>query len=194
MAILSKVIRVFGIIGVMLVLAVIGSILAFDPPPFRLQDDHEFVLSVTPPAPLGKTLRPIEDGLACKQKLVAYTSGLFGRPVITVFDWLKRQSGALPDQDYHLSASKPNAIWAIRIDRAANKFCWFREGDAKVGLTDAYCGPTIVRESATVIEAIEQGVNWNSIAFDKTTYTLMMIGLESYRRPPVASISYFECR
>ena len=139
-------------------------------------------------------LRPIEDGLACKEKLAAYTSGLLGRPVITVFDWLKHQSGKVPDKDYHLWAGKSNGTRAIKVDRAANKFCWFREGDAKVGLTDAYCGPTIVQESASLIEGRENGLNWNSVVFDKTTYTMMIVGLDRHRRPPVAWISYFECR
>jgi hypothetical protein len=49
LSILSKIFKVLGTIIAMLILAVIGLIVIFDPPPFQLQEASEFVLSVPPP-------------------------------------------------------------------------------------------------------------------------------------------------
>ena len=138
-------------------LIVLCLILIFDPPPFRLWDEDKFVLSVKPPPTLDPNLaRPIEDGLACKVKLDAFVGGrLLFRPVINFFDWLKRHSGAVPEKDYHLYGTKKDDAWAIKVDRATNKFCWLTANQQKAGITDAYCGPDIIREDATRIEALQ---------------------------------------
>ena len=96
-------------------------------------------------------------------------SGRFGRPVINFFDWLKRQSGAVPEKDYHLYGTKKDDAWAIKVDRATNKFCWSKAGDAAVGITDPYCGPDIIREDETRIEALQANKYGTVIAvsFDK---------------------------
>lgn len=193
MIILSKTIRVVGVIVGIPVLAVLCLILIFDPPPLRLQDEDKFVLSVNPPLPLNlKLAGPIEDGLACKRRLQSDMNGNFGRPVITFFDWLKRQSQGVPEKDYHLSGSKPNDVWAIRLDRATKKICWLMASQIKAGITDAYCGPSIIHEDAKRIYAFDE-FNYVAVAFDKTTYTLIFSGLSPFMSPPMATITYLEC-
>ena len=140
LTVLSKIARVLIIIVMLLVLAVVGSILVLDPPPLRLQEPNEFVLSVTPPASDGAR-HPIEAGLACDHKLEGDLSGLLGRPQITFFDWLKRQSGKPSERDYHLSGRKPNDTWAVKVDRATNSFCYQTRSLVGAGLTDPHCGP-----------------------------------------------------
>src|SRR5262249_54536981 len=80
--------RVLIVIVLLLVLAVVGSMLVFDPPPLQLREPNEFVLSVTPPAADGSR-HPVEDGLACNHKLEGHLSSVMGRPQITLFDWLR---------------------------------------------------------------------------------------------------------
>jgi hypothetical protein len=193
--ILSKAIRVLGANVVILVLAVLSGILILDPPPFRLRDEDNFILSVKPPTFDRNLAGSIERGLACKRTLQTEASGAFGWPMITLSDWLKRQSGAVPEPDYHLYGTKPNDTWAIKIDRATNKFCWLRAKDAEAGITDAYCGPSIVREDATRIEALQDGKLGAVIAlfFDKTTYTATIASLDWLTAPASAAITYLEC-
>jgi hypothetical protein len=192
---LSKAIRIIGAVLAILVLIVLCLILIIDPPPFRLWDQDKFVLSVEAPPALDPNLaRPIEDGLACKVKLDAYMSGRFGRPVINFFDWLKRQSGAVPEKDYHLYGTKKDDAWAIKVDHATNKFCWLQAGDAASGITDAYCGPDIIREDATRIEALQHGKYGVVVAvfFDKKAHTATIARL-AMEPPASASIEYLEC-
>jgi hypothetical protein len=190
---LSKTIRVLGVVVMMLIFVVLCSILIFDPPPFRLRDEDKFVLSVEPPHTIDRNLAPsIERGLACQLRPESVASDDFGRPVITLFDWLKRQSGAAPKPDYHLVGTKRNDAWAIKIDRTTNKFCWLRASDAEAGITDAYCGPSIIREDATRIEAFDNN-NYVAVAVDKMTYTIIITSLDRFMHPPRAAIWYLEC-
>jgi hypothetical protein len=177
----------------LLVLAVVGSILVFDPPPLRLREQNEFVLSVTPPASSGAR-HPIEAGLACDHKLEGHVSGLLGRPQITFFDWLKRQSGNPSERDYHLSGRKPNDTWAVKVDRATNSFCYQTRSLIGAGLTDPHCGPKIIDENASRIVAAEQHVYdlISAMVFDKKAYTLTFTGL-SIAFPGVATVAYLEC-
>jgi hypothetical protein len=114
MRILSKAIRVLGAVVALLVLAVVCIILVVDPLPLRFSDGDNFVLSVKAPRQIDRKLAgSIERGLSCKVRLESYASGNFGRPVITIFDWLKQQTGALREPDYHIYGTKPNSAWAI---------------------------------------------------------------------------------
>ena len=190
---LSKAIRIIGAVLAILVLIVLCLILIFDPPPFRLWDQDKFVLSVeAPPARDPNLAGSIERGLACKLKLDAYMSGRFGRPVINFFDWLKHLKQGVPEKDYHLYGTKKDDAWAIKVDRATNKFCWLTANQQKAGITDAYCGPGIIREDATRIEALQDDKYSAAIAvfFDKTTYTMTMASLDWSVPPASAGIVY----
>jgi hypothetical protein len=124
-----KILRWLGIpIGV-LVLIVVGIIMKVDPPPLRLRDEDEAVLSVSPPPKLDGLQHSIENGLSCKHKLQSYTSSVYGRPQINFFDWLRHSKGVPAEPDVHLLASKPDDTWTIKVDRST--------------LTDASCGPKI---------------------------------------------------
>ena len=81
-----------GKIIVGIVASLLLALVIFDPPPLRLRDADEFVLSVTAPNKLDPQFtHPIEGGLACNRKLQSWTSHFMGRPVITIFDWLRRE-------------------------------------------------------------------------------------------------------
>jgi hypothetical protein len=193
---LSKTNRIIGAVLAILVLAALSLILIHDSPPLRLWDEDKFVLSVKPPPTLDRNLtRSIEGGLTCKIKLDALASGRFGRPVINFFDWLKHQSGAAPEKDYHLYGTKSDETLAIKVDRATNKFCWLRANQVKAGITDAYCGPDIIREDATGIEALQDDKYSAAIAvfFDKRTYTMTVASLNWLGPPASAAIQYLEC-
>jgi hypothetical protein len=193
---LSKAIRIIGAVLAILVLIVLCLILIFDPPPFRLWDEDKFVLSVKPPPTLNRNLAgSIEDGLACKVKLDAYMSGRFGRPVINFFDWLKHLKQGVPEKDYHLYGTKPDDSWAIKVDRAANKFCWLTANQQKAGITDAYRGPDIIREDGTRNDALQADKYGAVIAvsFDKKSYTATIANLDWSVPPASASIEYLEC-
>jgi hypothetical protein len=197
MALLSKAIRVLVVIVAIFVLAIVGVILVLDPPPFRLHDEDNVVISIDAPKAIDPNLAgSIERGLACNRKLQTDTSGHFGRPLITVFDWLKHQSGKIPERDYHLTAARQDDAWAIKIDRASNKFCWLRASDAAAGITESYCGPRIVREDATRIQAFQDDPYGAAVAvvFDKMTYTVTITGLDWWAQPAGASITYLQCR
>jgi hypothetical protein len=121
--IVSKILRYLGIALAIIILAVIALILWIDPPPFRLQEADEFVLSIptfSPPGPHD----PIETGLACTLKLDGGVSKYGGRPTLTIFDWIKKQYGKPPEKDIHLYGTKLNDAWAIKVDRATKSFCF----------------------------------------------------------------------
>jgi hypothetical protein len=194
--IFSKVIWVLGAVASLLALVIISGVLIVDPPPFRLRDDDKVALSIERP----RTIDPgfagsIERGLACTRRLEVSTTGRFRRPEITLFDWFKRTSGSVPDPDYHLEASKPNDTWAIKVDRTKNKFCWLRPGEVQSGMSDSYCGPNVVREDATQIEALSDGKFGSAVAvvFDKRTYTVTLTTLDWVGSPASAEIDYLEC-
>jgi len=153
----------------------IGLILFFDPPPLRLREDDKFVLSVSPARKLDGQQHALESGLACKHKFESYSSSAFGRPVITLFDWLKRQDGKAAEQDVHLSGSKRNDTWALKVDRSTNTLCYQQPSSVEVGLPDAYCGPKIIHENANRLVALEDRdfEFVRAIYFDKKTYTLI---------------------
>lgn len=190
---MSKAIRVLGIIAVMLIAVIVGAILVLDPPPLQLREPDQFFLSVPPPPTLDSLQHSIDNGLGCKQKLETYMSNSFGRPVITLFDWLRdRISGQLPERDVHLEISKPNNSWAVKVDRASKAVCFLMTEAVKVGVTDAYCGTKIIHEDATRIVAFEDIDHSlvRVIFFDKQTYTLTMTELGENRS---SGMIYFEC-
>jgi len=161
-----------------------------------LWDEDKFFLSVEAPPALDPNLAgSIERGLACKLKLHADMSGRFGRPVINFFDWLRHQSGAVPEKDYHLYGTKSDDAWAIKVDRSTNKFCWLTANQQKAGITDSYCGPDIIREDATRIEALQANKYGTVIAvfFDKKSYTATIANLDWSVPPAPAWIEYLEC-
>ncbi len=193
---LSKAIRIIGAVLAILVLIVLCLILIIDPPPFRLWDQDKFVLSVEAPPALDPNLAgSIERGLACKLKLHADMSGRFGRPVINFFDWLKHLKQGVPQRAYNLYGTKEDRSWAIKVDRTTNKLCWSKAGDAAVGITDPYCGPDIIREDATRIEALQANKYGTVIAvsFDKKSYTATIANLDWSVPPATAWIEYLEC-
>ena len=193
---LSKAIRIIGAVLAILVLIVLCLILIIDPPPLRLWDEDKFVLSVEAPPALDPNLAgSIERGLACKLKLHADMSGRFGRPVINFFDWLKHLKQGVPQKAYNLYGTKEDRSWAIKVDRTTNKLCRSKAGDAAVGITDPYCGPDIIREDATRIEALQANKYGTVIAvsFDKTSYTATIANLDWSVPPATAWIEYLEC-
>jgi hypothetical protein len=113
------------------------------------------VLSVPPAPKLDGLQHPIETGLACKHKLESYSSSAFGRPVITVFDWLKRQNGRAAERDVHLVGSKETDSWAIKVDRPTNTVCYLKPNYVQAGMADPYCGPKIIHEDANRLVALE---------------------------------------
>jgi hypothetical protein len=191
--IFSKIFKTLGIIIMVLILAVLVLIVIFDPPPFQLRETGEFVLSVPPPTP-SSIHDPIESGLACKLKLEGGMSSIGGRPIITIFDWLKKQSGEQQGRDFHLYGSKRNDAWAIKVDRATKSFCFQMAKNVEVGLTDAYCGPKIIHEDANRIVAIEDSdYSWiTTIVFDKQKYTVRMSQLAEGDSTST-NIQYLEC-
>ena len=193
---LSKAIRIIGAVLAIIVLIVLCIILIIDPPPLRLWDEDKFVLSVKPPPARDPNLaRSIENGLACRLRLVADMSGRSGRPVINFFDWLKHLKQKVPQKAYNLYGAKEDRSSAIKVDRATNKFCWLQAGDAAAGITDAYCGPDIIREDATRIEALQDGKYGVVVAvfFDKKAHTATIARLDWMVPPASASIEYLEC-
>jgi hypothetical protein len=190
---LSKPFKVFGIIIAMLILAVLGLIVMIDPPPLQLQETSEFLISVPPPTP-SNIHDTVESGLACKQKLEGGMSGIGGRAIITIFDWLKKQNGQPQAQDFHLYGSKRNDAWAIKVDRATKSFCFLKAKNVEVGLTDAYCGPKIIHEDSKRIVAIEDNdFSWiTTIIFDKQKYTVRIAQLAEADYLST-SIQYLEC-
>ena len=187
--------RVLAKILTLIVLVVVGAILALDPPPLRLREENEFVLSVAAPTPDNSSRHPIESGIACEHKLEAATSGILGRPVITFFDWLKRQAGKVPERDYRLFGNKPHDRWAIKVDRPTNTFCYQRPSSVEVGLTDPYCGPKIIREDANHIVAVEDRAYEfvRVVVFDKKNYTVTMTAIDQLLQGS-ASLEYLQCR
>ena len=113
------------------------------------------MLSVPPAPKLDGLQHPIETGLACKHKLESYSSSAFGRPVITVFDWLKRQNGRAAERDVHLVGSKETDSWAIKVDRPTNTVCYLKPNYVQAGMADPYCGPKIIHEDANRLVALE---------------------------------------
>jgi hypothetical protein len=150
-----KLLRALGIVVAVLVLGIVCLILIADPPPLRLRDNEKVMLSVLPPPKLDGLQHPIETGLACKRKIESYTSANYGRPQITIFDWLRHQRGEPSEQDVHLYGSKPNDTWAIKLDRATKMFCYLQPSLVEAGVTDPYCGPKIIHEDANRIVAVE---------------------------------------
>jgi hypothetical protein len=193
---LSKVIRIFGIIIGVLVAGIIALVLIFDPPPLRLRDETSFVLSVPiPTAPMSPSVHdPLEMGLACNRKLEGATGSLSGRPVITIFDWLRQQSGTASERDYHLYGTKTNDSWAFKIDRPTNTVCYQTPRGVEAGLTDAYCGPKITDENANRIIAVENKPYdfVTAILFNKKTLALTMTQI-NVQEQLGASIEYFQC-
>jgi hypothetical protein len=193
LATLSKVMLIVGTIITVLIVGIVGLILILDPPPLRLRDETKFVLSVPPPTP-ANTHDPLEMGIACKRKLESATGSLTGRPQITFFDWLRHQSGKVPEPDYHLHGSKMNDTWAFKIDRATNTVCYEQSGSVEVGITDPYCGPKITYENADRIIAVDNnpydfvGV----VLFNKKNLTLTMTQVNVLEQLG-ASIDYFQC-
>jgi hypothetical protein len=193
--ILAKTLRVLGAIVAALIVVAIGLIMFFDPPPLRLRDDDKVVVSVPPARKLDGLQHRLEEGVACKLKLESYSSSMFGRPMITFFDWLKHsQAGHAPEPDVHVYGSKPDDTWAIKVDRSTNTVCYHRPSDVKAGIPDAYCGPKIIHENANRLVAIEDRdfEVVRAIYFDKKTYTLMMTELGEVFAGS-ASMEYFEC-
>jgi hypothetical protein len=119
---------------------------------------------------------------------------LTGRSQITFFDWLRHQSGKVPEPDYHLYGTKVNDTWAFKIDRATNTVCYLQSGSVEVGITDPYCGPKITYENADRIVAVDNkpydfvGV----VLFNKKNFTLTMTQV-SVLEQLGASIEYFQC-
>ena len=193
MSILSRTFKVLGTIIAMLILAVIGLIVVFDPPPFQLQEASEFVLSVPPPTP-SSIHDTIETGLACKLKLEGGMNSIGGRAIITIFDWLKKQSGEPQGRDFHLYGGKRNDGWAIKVDRATKTFCFQKAKNVEAGFTDAYCGPKIIHEDTNCIVAIEDNdFSWiTTVIFDKQKYTVRIAQLAEGDSTST-SIQYLEC-
>jgi hypothetical protein len=185
--------RIVGAILLVLIAGIIGLVLIFDPPPLRLQDETKFVLSVPAPTP-PNAHDPLEMGLACNRKLEAFTGNLSGRPLITIFDWLRRQSGKASEPDYHLYGTKMNDTWAFKIDRATNTFCYQKPGSVEAGITDAYCGPKITDENADRIIGVENKPYdfVTAVLFNKKTLTLTMTQINVLEQLG-ASIEYFQC-
>ena len=179
---------------IIVVVFILGGILIFDPPPLRLRDVDEVALSVPPARKLDGLRHPIETGLACNRKLESYTSSAFGRPEITVFDWLRRNKGEPPELDVHLEARKRNDTWAVKVDRATNTICYQEPSYVQAGMADAYCGPKIIHEDANRIVAFEDRDFFvvKSVFFDKKTYKLLMTDISEISDTG-AWIGYFEC-
>jgi hypothetical protein len=192
-AILQKATRIVGGIVLSLAIGLVGLILIFDPPPLRLQDETEFVLSVPPPRP-PSAHDPLEMGVACDRKLEGYTGSLTGRPQITFFDWLREQSGTPSPPDYHLRGVKMTDTWAFKIDRASKSVCYQKPGNVQAGITEPYCGLKITFENADRVIAIEDshfdGVT--TILFDKKIFTLTMTQINVLAQLG-AGIEYFQC-
>lgn len=190
---LLKAIRVVGVTALVLVTGIIGLILFIDPPPFQLQDEVEFVLSVPPPR-LVSVHDPLEAGIACNRKLEGYTGGLGGRPQITFFDWLRHQSGKPSEPDYHLHGSKMNDTWAFKIDRSMKAICYQKPRDVEAGITDPYCGLLITFESPDRIIAVDNrpydGIS--TALFNRKNFTLTMTGINVLEQLG-ANIEYFQC-
>ena len=172
---------------------IVALVLIYDPPPLRLHDETSFVLSVPPPSPLSAH-DTLDMGLACSRKLTTYTGNLSGRPIITVYDWLRKQNGKAPEPDYHLHGEKKTDTWAFKIDRATKAFCYQRPGNVEAGIPDPYCGPTITSETADRIIAVENKPFdfVTAILFNKKTLTLTMTQINVLEQLG-ASIEYFQC-
>ena len=187
--------RIVGTIIVVLIVGIIGLVLVLDPPPLRLQEETEFILSVPAPKP-PSALDPLQMGIACDRKLEAYTGfNRWGRPQITFFDWLKRQSGIPPEPDYHLYGVKMSDTWTFKIDPAIRTVCY--QKSVEVGITDPYCGPKITFENEDRIIAVEDAhYGWDdavsTILFSKRNFTLVMTQINNLEKLG-ASIKYFQC-
>jgi len=188
---MQKLLRVLGVIVAALVLAIVSLIFIFDPPPLWLRGPDKVALSVPPAPKLDGLQHPIDQGIACHQRLAAYTSSAFGRPEITIFDWLRRNQGKLAERDVHLTAEKTTETWAVKVDRATNTLCYQKPSYVQAGMTDPYCGPKIIRENDKYLVALEDH-NLTAAYFDKKTYTLTMTGLSDFEGA-AASIEYFDC-
>ncbi|MGA8613516.1 MAG: hypothetical protein WB760_17970 [Xanthobacteraceae bacterium] len=185
--------RTLKILATIVVLILI-SIFIFDPPPFRLRDIDEIALSVPPPPKLDGLQHRIDIGLACALKLESTIGARFGRPEITVFDWLRRQSGKPKEKDVHLEGSRPTDLWAFKVDRTTNMVCYQKPRYVEAGMTDPYCGPKIIHEDVGRLVAVEDRdfTVVRVVYFDKKTYLLQMTEIDEtpYEGP---GIEYFEC-
>lgn len=189
--------RALGYITVMLAPVVIAAILFLDPPPLRLRDAEEVVLRAAPSQVIG-TVRPgpIENGIGCKERLSAHASDInFRSPIVTFSDWLDRQAQKPPDLDFRLLGKKSNRDWSVstRVDGGVKKVCWLRSADVAAGVTEAFCGPSVVHEDSNTIRAIQSEGEITAVVFDKRTYSAVITSLGSGIKMPSASILYLDC-
>ncbi|MGC2336964.1 MAG: hypothetical protein WA625_14480 [Pseudolabrys sp.] len=191
---MKKVLRIIGTTLVVLVVAIVGLILILDPPPLKLRDETGFVLSVPAPRPSGPH-DSLEAGIACDHKLQTYSSSMYGRPIITVFDWLsQRVNGKVAEPDYHLYGTKPNDTWAFKVDRATKTVCFQTPSNVKAGVSDPYCGPKITFENVDRIVAVEdRPYDWiTAVLFNKKNFALTMTQINVLEQLG-ASMQYFQC-
>ncbi len=137
----------------------------------RLWDPEKVAFSVPPAPKLDGLQHPIDDeGIACHRRLSAYTSSstFAGRPEITVFDWLRTQTGKLPEPDVHLVGRKRNDTWAVKVDRATNTLCYHKPDYVEAGMISPYCGPKIIHENEEYLAAVDDRPGAvNAAYFDK---------------------------